>query len=83
MQGERAKSEPGIGGKREVQGWGPNSHDGLYLCAGHGTAVSSGDREWGKPGCGCRAVGRSGAGWRPGGASALWRDTEQLRGLQG
>lgn len=26
MQGERAKSEPGMGGKREVQGWELNPH---------------------------------------------------------
>ena len=56
MQGEQAKKGTGMGRKQEVQGWGLTSHDGPYVCASHGTAVSSGGSEWGKPGCGCRAI---------------------------
>lgn len=56
MQGERAKNGTGKGAEEKVRGWGLNSHGGLCLCAGHGTALGSGGKERGKRGCGCRAV---------------------------
>lgn len=70
MPGERVKNGTGMGRKQEVQGWGLNSRNGPYLCAGHGTTVRSDGREWGQAGCGSRAICQG--GWSSGGVSALW-----------